>query len=157
VGLLLPMPGVSLDEVAIVDISYEPEVALALTSRSGPIIIEVDYQVDPDKAREFYRVMLKLQHARLRNGGFEWSLSRDIADVCLWTERYHFPTWADYLRQLSRFTHSDKEQQLAADAFHAGGHEPRRIRRRLERPFGSVRWQAETPDPLENPIRTYTP
>jgi hypothetical protein len=89
--------------------------------------------------------MLKLQRARLRNGAFEWSLARDLSDLELWTERYHLATWLDYCRLRSRFTHADRALQAAADAFNRE-RVARRVRRRLERPFGSVRWRAETPD-----------
>ena len=146
VGWLLPMPRVSEREVEMIDVTNEPEVALGLTARSGPIVIELDYRVDPEAARQFYDVMLKIQLARLRNGAFDWSISRDIGDPELWTERYHCPTWADYLRLRSRLTLSDRELQEKADSFHKGG-EQKRIRRRLERPYGSVRWREETPDP----------
>lgn len=104
--------------------------------------------------------MLKMQRTRLRNGAFDWSLSRDIADPELWTERFHCPTWADYLRLRSRVTHSDRELQNEADAFHTASNDVgagSRVRRRLERPFGSVRWRAETPDPRRDPINIYTP
>ena len=150
------MPRVSADDVEMIDVANEPEVALAITARSGPIIIELDYRVDPDSARQFYDVMLKIQLARLRNGAFDWSLSRDIADPALWTERYHCPTWGDYLRLRSRITHSDRELQALADAFHTAGSE-RRVRRRLERPLGSVRWREETPDPQTDRINIYPP
>lgn len=156
IGLVLPMPPVSTTDVEMVEIANEPEVALALTARSGPIVIEIDYRVAPDAARQFYDVMLKMQRTRLGNGAFDWSLSRDIADPALWTERYHCPTWADYLRLRSRFTHADRELQAMADAFHIAG-PGHRVRRRLERPFGSVRWRAETPDPNRDPISIYTP
>lgn len=156
IGLALPMPPVSTADVEMVEIANEPEVGLALTGRSGPIVIEIDYRVNPDAARQFYDVMLKMQRTRLRNGAFDWSLSRDIADPELWTERYHCPTWADYLRLRSRFTHADRELQTMADAFHTAG-SGARVRRRLERPFGSVRWRAETPDPSRDPISIYTP
>lgn len=156
VGLALPMPAVSLAEVEMVDIGHEPEVALAITARSGPIVIEIDYRVDPAEARRFYDVMLELQRVRLRNGGFEWSISRDIADPALWTERYHLPTWGDYLRLRSRSTQADQDLQARADAFHAGDAGVR-VRRRLERPFGSVRWRAETPDPDQGGIRVNAP
>ena len=155
-GLILPMPRVSHAEVEMVELSKEPDVALAITARSGPIAIEIDYCVDPAEARQFYEAMQKVQGTRLRNGGFDWSLSRDIADPALWTERFHCPTWGDYLRQRSRFTKSDRELQMLADAFHVAG-TSRRVRRRLERPFGSVRWRAETPDPHGDPINIYTP
>lgn len=156
VGLLLPMPAVSLAEVELVGIGREPEVALAITARSGPIVIEFDYRVDPAVAREFYRVMLELQRVRLRNGGFDWSISRDIADPALWTERYHLPTWGDYLRLRSRFTQADRDLQEKANAFHQAG-PGGRVRRRLERPFGSVRSSAETPDPQREPMRIDAP
>jgi hypothetical protein len=156
IGLLLPMPRVSEAEVEMVELGREPEVALAITARSGPIAVEIDYCVKPEEARNFYDVMLKVESTRLRNGGFDWSLSRDIADITLWTERFHCPTWGDYLRQRSRFTKSDRELQMLADAFHAAG-SGSRVRRRLERPFGSVRWRAETPDPQGDPISLYSP
>jgi MFS family permease len=156
IGLVLPMPAVSLAETEMVGVSNEMEVALAITSRSGPIVIEIDYFVDPEEARSFYDAMLKLQGARLRNGAFDWSIARDIAVPSLWTERFLCPTWGDYLRQRSRFTQSDRELQAIADSFSAPGHD-RRIRRRLERPRGSVRWRAETPDPKGEPISIYTP
>ena len=134
IGVLLPMPRVSRADVEAVELRNQPEVVLPITARSGPIVIEIDYHVDPQRARQFYEVMLKVQGIRLRNGAFDWSLSRDIATPDLWTERYHCPTWGDYLRQRSRFTQGDRELQLQADGFHAPG-PGSRVRRRLERPF----------------------
>lgn len=143
-GLFLPMPQVVQTNVEPVEIANEPEVALALTARSGPIAVEIDYRVNPEQSRDWYAVMLKVQHMRLRNGAFDWSLSRDIADPLLWVERFHCPTWGDYLRQRSRFTAADRELQIQADAFHTPGEGPR-VRRRLERPFGSVRRSDDSP------------
>jgi hypothetical protein len=124
--------------------------------RSGPVVVDVEYDVDPDAARAFYAVAQKLQRIRHRNGGFNWSISRDIANPALWTERYHCPTWGDYLRMRDRYTLDDLEIQRAADGFNRSGEGPekqgRRVRRYLERPFGSVRWQAETPDPKLGPV-----
>ena len=156
IGLILPMPQVSMAGVEMVELGDEPEIALAVTARSGPIVIEIDYRVKPADARQFYAMMLKLQPARLRNGAFDWSLARDFSDPALWTERYHFPTWGDYLHQRSRYTHADLELQALANTFHAAT-SGTRVRRRLERPLGSVRWSEETPDPRGDPIRIYAP
>lgn len=145
-GLVLPMPTLSVAAVQTVEFPNEPEVALAITNRSGPVIIELEYRVEPEQARQFYNAMLKVQEVRQKNGAFEWSISRDIGDAHCWIERYSLPTWGDYLRHRSSFTEADREVQAAANAFHQGG-ETGRVRRRLERPFGSVRWRAETPDP----------
>ena len=133
-----------------------PDVALPLTGRSGPIVIEIEYRIDPMSARQFYNAMLALQLARQRNGAYGWTLSRDIADPELWIERYHCPTWHDYLRQRERLTAAERLLERTATAFHFGGR-PFRVRRLLERPFGSVRWKENTPDPSGNMLLPSSP
>jgi MFS family permease len=147
-GLWLRMPA-NLGSVEAAAALSDPDVNLALSGRSGPIVIEIDYEIPLDKAREFHDVMQKLQLARQRNGAYGWSLTRDISRPELWTERYHCPTWHDYLRQRSRMTEAEHGLQLQATAFHR---DPAtlRVRRMLERPFGSVRWKDDTPDRQAN-------
>lgn len=123
----------------------DPEVRLPLTHRSGPLVVEIEYRVASEKARAFHNVMQDVQLYRQRNGAYGWSIARDIADPELWTERYHCPTWLDYLRQRNRWTQSERALDDQAMAFHEGP-EPARVRRMLERPFGSVRWKEEVPD-----------
>ena len=86
-----------------------------------------------------------MQLSRKRNGAYGWSIARDLADPELWTERYHCPTWHDYLRQRNRSTDSERALHQRANEFHIGS-APIRVRRMLERPIGSVRWKDETPD-----------
>ncbi|MBD3762032.1 MFS transporter [Rhizorhabdus sp.] len=123
----------------------EPETNLDLNGRSGPIAVSIDYRVPLAQARDFYRTMLELEPIRHRTGGYNWSLSRDIGDPELWTERYHTPTWHDYLRQRSRLTGADLELWQRAIDFHVG-QGPITVRRKLERPYGSVRWREDVPD-----------
>lgn len=153
-GYVFPLSGEAEVDTETVEIGYEPEVALGLTLRSGPVVIEIEYDVDPDRARDFYDVMVKLQRARNRIGGFDWSISRDIADPAVWVERYHCPTWGDYLRMRDRYTQAEYELQERADSFNRTRH-GHRVRRRLERPFGSVRWKADSPDPYRGSTVTY--
>ncbi|MFK4654238.1 MFS family permease [Bradyrhizobium japonicum] len=143
-GLWLPMPGIGArgEEAEMLE---DPKVRLELTGRSGPLVVEVEYRVAQENARAFHNVMQEIQLFRQRNGAYGWSIARDIADPELWTERYHCPTWLDYLRQRNRSTQSERELDRQATIFHIGP-EPIRIRRMLERPFGSVRWKEETPD-----------
>jgi MFS family permease len=143
-GLWLGMPRVGArNEDA--EMLEDPEVRLSLTGRSGPLVVEIEYRVAQDNARTFHNVMQDVQLSRQRNGAYGWSIARDIADPELWTERYHCPTWFDYLRQRSRSTQSERALYQGAIAFHIGP-DPVRIRRMLERPFGSVRWKEDTPD-----------
>jgi len=144
-GLWIRMPTVSGPNELSLDVLADPEMRLSLTPRSGPIVIEIEYRVDPAKARLFYAVMQHVQLSRQRNGAYGWSIARDIADPELWTERFHCPTWHDYLRQRSRSTAKERALHVRANEFHIGP-EPIRIRRMLERPIGSVRWKEDTPD-----------
>jgi MFS family permease len=143
-GLLLRMPRVGARNEAA-EVLADPEVRLSLTGRSGPLVVEIEYRVDQDNARAFHNVMQDVQLSRQRNGAYGWSIARDIADPELWTERYHCPTWLDYLRQRNRPTQSERALHQRAMDFHIGP-DPVRVRRMLERPFGSVRWKEETPD-----------
>jgi hypothetical protein len=149
-GLWLRMPRVGArNEDA--EVLADPEVQLALTARSGPLVVEIEYRVAQENARAFHNVMQEVQLSRQRNGAYGWSIARDIADPELWTERYHCPTWLDYLRQRNRSTQSERALHQRAMGFHLGP-DPVRIRRMLERPFGSVRWKEETPDRAANEV-----
>ncbi|MCK1731439.1 MFS transporter [Bradyrhizobium sp. 142] len=149
--LLLPLLGLWLRMPALTERGEDaetladPKVRLPLTYRSGPLVVELEYRVASENARAFHNVMQDVQLYRQRNGAYGWSIARDIADPELWTERYHCPTWLDYLRQRNRWTRSERALDEKAMAFHIGP-EPIRIRRMLERPFGSVRWKDDVPD-----------
>ena len=143
-GLWLRMPRVGArgEEAEALD---DPEVRLALTGRNGPLVVEIEYRVAQENARAFHEIMQDVQLFRQRNGAYGWSIARDIADPELWTERYHCPTWFDYLRQRNRSTQSERAMEQRAIAFHVGPG-PVRVRRMLVRPFGSVRATDHTPD-----------
>ena len=150
-GIWLRMPPVGARNEAASEVLADPEVRLSLTGRSGPLVVEIEYRVAQDNARLFHNVMQEVQLSRQRNGAYGWSIARDIADPELWTERYHCPTWLDYLRQRNRSTQSERALHQRAIDFHLGP-DPIRVRRMLERPFGSVRWKEDTPDLAANEV-----
>ncbi len=119
-GLWLRMPPVGARNEAATEVLADPEVQLSLTGRSGPLVVEIEYRVAQDNARLFHNVMQEVQLSRQRNGAYGWSIARDIADPELWTERYHCPTWLDYLRQRNRATQSERALHQRAIDFHLG-------------------------------------
>ena len=150
-GIWLRMPRVGARNEDATELLADPEVQLSLTGRSGPLVVEIEYRVAQDNARAFHNVMQEVQLSRQRNGAYGWSIARDIGDPELWTERYHCPTWFDYLRQRNRATQSERALHQRAIDFHLGP-DPIRVRRMLERPFGSVRWKEDTPDRAANEV-----
>ncbi len=145
-GLFMAIPDLVAAEAAP-PTSSDPLVQMALTARSGPLVIEIEYRVGSADARLFYHAMRDVRRSRERNGAFSTSLARDISDPELWVERFHYPTWNDYLRARDRTTVEDRIWRDKALAFHIG--EPPKVRRYLERPTGSVRWREDTIDPGE--------
>lgn len=111
---------------------HEPELALPILPRSGPIVITIEYTVKEQDTNAFLAVMQERRRMRLRNGALGWTLLRDLADPKLWIERYHTSTWLDYVRHNSRTTSADAEiaAQLRAISQKI---ERRRVRRLIER------------------------
>ncbi|MEJ7935464.1 MFS transporter [Sphingobium sp. AN558] len=144
-GLILPIADREDAARTLDEPLADPEVKLGITGRSGPIVIEIQYRVPVGRAREFYDLMRQVQRIRIRNGAYGWSLGRNINDPERWVERYSSPTWHDYLRQRNRSTVEEMSVQQQAFAFLVGDSEVA-VERWLERPFGSVRWRAESPD-----------
>ncbi|MDB5972160.1 MAG: transporter, partial [Hydrocarboniphaga sp.] len=130
----------------------DPEVQLGISGRSGPISIELQYRIPSENARDFYKFMCDVQRARTRNGAYDWSLSRDIADPDQWSERFRCPSWHDYLRLRSRRTLDDNALYRRVRAMHVGI-EPIKVRRWLDLPSGSMRWREDAPDHGDDSLR----
>lgn len=120
------------------DAASHPEVNLSFSEDHGPIVIEINYRVRSSTSETFYREMDELRRVRNRNGAYDWSLSRDIAEPDFWTERFQCRTWVDYLRERNRATEQERALERAITRLQIPG-EPIRVRRLLVRPFGRVR------------------
>lgn len=91
----------------------------------GPVMVTLEYLVDPARAREFTRAMQEMRRIRLRDGAFEWGLFADAADPGRLTELYLVESWLEHLRQHQRITVSDREVEERVRAFHLGPEPPR--------------------------------
>ncbi|MGV6876697.1 MFS transporter [Pseudochelatococcus sp. B33] len=98
----------------------EPELRLVVKARSGPIRIMIDYEVDHTDIPGFLTVMTERRRIRLRDGAQHWALLRDLENPDVWTESYHVPTWADYLRHNMRRTQADAAVAERLQALHRG-------------------------------------
>jgi MFS family permease len=110
-----------------------PQITLPLSGRSGPIIVTVEYRVSCSDIDTFSVAIEQLHLSLRRNGARAWMLSRDIDDPMLWTERFEFPTWLEYLRHRDRPTVLEKEQQRKVTSFHRDA-KPVHVRRMLGNP-----------------------
>lgn len=99
--------------------------AISVAPDDGPVMVTVEYQVDPARAEAFAQVMQATRQARLRQGVLSWGLFRDTARVGRYVEYFVDESWTEHLRRQERFTAADaglREQRLA---FHLGEGPPR--------------------------------
>ncbi|MDB5720013.1 MAG: transporter [Alphaproteobacteria bacterium] len=134
-----------------------PEPAIAVDSRTGPVVITVEYRIEPGDRREFLAAMAERQRMRRRDGARHWRLLRDISDSEIWIERYNLPTWADYIRHNNRITHEDEPAHDRVRSLHRGPSPPL-VRRMLERetrpaPAGLEPAARDEREPLTDPSR----
>jgi MFS family permease/quinol monooxygenase YgiN len=102
----------------------EPVVVVQPEPEQGPVLVQIEYRIDPNRAQEFRRAMRDMRRLRRRDGAFQWGLFRDPAEPDRFIERFLVETWAEHLRQHGRSTESDREIQKRIRAFHIGVDEP---------------------------------
>ncbi|EIM26752.1 MFS transporter [Microvirga lotononidis] len=113
----------------------EPAVALDIRPRSGPIVVTIEYLIREQDVAAFLAVMAQRRRVRRRDGARHWTLLRDLENPKLWLERYHTPTWLEYVRHNQRRTQADAAIGERLLALHQGPEEPR-VHRMIERPTG---------------------
>jgi MFS family permease/quinol monooxygenase YgiN len=93
-----------------------PGVDIEVDANDGPVMVAVEYQIDPSRADEFAAIMQKTRRARLRQGVLSWGLFRDTAVPGRYIEHFVDESWLEHQRRLERFTAMDaglREQRLA--------------------------------------------
>lgn len=106
-GLALPLPDTEGRDLGPWRSWSAPPTAVPVEARTGPVVIAVDWRIAESDLPEFLDAMAERRRIRRRDGAQRWTLLRDLADPELWVERYHAPTWLDYLRLNSRVTRDD--------------------------------------------------
>ncbi|BBK44382.1 MFS transporter [Allostella vacuolata] len=156
IGLRLPLPSTSGLNLELVNRWTEPNLAVEIQPRSGPIVVTIEYVIDEADVDEFLAAMADRRRIRRRDGARHWTLMRDLADPRLWIERYHTPTWLDYVRHNQRMTLSDIAVTDHVRGLHRGPEAPR-VHRMIERPTRLTHPHAlhpqEMPEPLTDPTR----
>ena len=102
-----------------------PEVVGEPDPESGPVLVELEYRIDPARSAEFIQAARELERIRRRDGAFEWWLLRDATDLALYIETFAVETWAEHLRQHERVSAADRAVEDRVVAFHLGPGRPR--------------------------------
>ncbi|TCV90049.1 MFS transporter [Sulfurirhabdus autotrophica] len=91
----------------------------------GPVMVTVEYQIDPEKVRGFIKFMNQMRRIRRRDGAFMWDLFKDIEYKDRMVECFMVESWLEHLRQHERFTVADRDVIEKVRAFHLGSGLPK--------------------------------
>ncbi|MFK4768887.1 MFS transporter [Rhizobium sp. ZW T2_16] len=131
-GLRNPLPQFTDIDLSPLNKFNEPMLRLDLQPRSGPIVLQIDYEIAEHDISEFLTLMARRRRVRIRDGARQWALMRDLEHPEIWTETYHTATWADYVRHNRRRLQIDEEIWDAIRKLHKGVDGPR-VHRMIER------------------------
>jgi MFS family permease len=131
-GLRSPLPPLTALNLDPLSRWREPQIAVDIEPRSGPIIVTVEYMIHDEDVFAFLGAMSERRRIRRRDGARQWTLLRDLVNPELWIERYESATWVEYIRHNQRVTQADAEIGDRLRALHYGA-EPPVARRLIER------------------------
>ncbi|HXU46901.1 MAG TPA: MFS transporter, partial [Thermoanaerobaculia bacterium] len=100
----------------------------------GPILVTLEYDVDPAHAADFVAALHELGRGRLRDGAYQWGLFADPATPGRYVEIYLVSSWIEHLRQHERETVVDRELKRKVRGFQKHGGPPRVSTLIAERP-----------------------
>ncbi len=101
-----------------------PLTAIEVGPDEGPVMVTLEYQIDPADASGFAAVMQQTRRARLRQGALSWGLFRDTAAPGRYIEYFVDESWVEHQRRLERFTAADAGLREKRLAFHKGENPP---------------------------------
>jgi MFS family permease len=90
----------------------------------GPVLVTVEYEVEPADTPAFVAAMREVERTRRRNGAVSWGLFNDVAAPRRWLEFFVDESWVEHLRHHHRVTHGDQDLEAAVRRFHRGEHAP---------------------------------
>jgi len=154
-ALRFPLPQVEALNLDPLSRWQEPDVAVPIQPRSGPIVVTIEYRIDERDVPAFLTAMAERRRVRIRDGARHWSLLRDLGEADLWMERYNVATWVEYVRHNQRRTQADAATSERLMALHKGP-EPVRVHRMIERQTGALGTpvSGQIGDPLTDPTRS---
>jgi predicted MFS family arabinose efflux permease len=85
-----------------------PRAALDIDNDRGPILVKIEYHIDPDDRVEFLRALDELGQERRRDGAFAWGVFEDAGAFGRFEEAYLIESWLELMHLRERVTNADR-------------------------------------------------
>jgi MFS family permease len=98
-----------------------PVTAREIEHDRGPVLVSVEYRIDPRDRNAFLAVLNRLARERRRDGAYRWGVFEDAAEEGRFVETFLVESWLEHLRQHERVTKADRSLQDEIARFHKDG------------------------------------
>jgi MFS family permease len=93
----------------------------AVEEDRGPVLVTVEYQIDPKNRGPFLRALGRYSKERRRDGAYQWGLYEDPAVDGRFIETFMTDSWLEHLRSHERVTKADRILEQIVFRFQVDG------------------------------------
>lgn len=98
----------------------DPVTSHAIEADRGPVLVTVEYRIDPKNRIAFLHALGQNSRERRRDGAYDWGIYEDSADETRFVETFLTDSWLDHLRLHRRVTKADRISEQAVRRFQVG-------------------------------------
>ncbi|MDG2524232.1 MFS transporter [Stenotrophomonas sp. HITSZ_GD] len=96
----------------------EPLMATSIEQDRGPVLVQIEYRIEPAQRSAFLARLARLSSERRRDGAYAWGVTEDAADATRIVEWFMVESWQEHLRQHRRVSRADADLQAELLQFH---------------------------------------
>lgn len=98
----------------------EPITTHTIEPDRGPVLVLIDYRIDPVNRTPFLAALERYSRERRRDGAYDWGVFEDPAVEGRFVETFLTDSWVEHLRQHQRVTKADHVQEQTVRRFQLG-------------------------------------
>jgi predicted MFS family arabinose efflux permease len=98
----------------------DPITTHAIEADRGPVLVTVEYRIDPKNRNAFLKALGENSRERRRDGAYDWGIFEDPADEGRFIETFLTDSWLEHLRLHQRVTKADQISEQAVRRFQIG-------------------------------------
>jgi len=96
----------------------DPNLVYSPEPHHGPVMVTVEYTIEPSSHDDFIKAMAALAVQRKRDGAYQWHLFCDLSDTNKYIESFLIESWGEHVRQHERVMNADIAVEQHASSFH---------------------------------------
>jgi MFS family permease len=95
----------------------KPAMFVEPSPREGPVLVTVEYRIDPNRASDFLDAIHNYERVRRRDGASRWGVFYDTEIPGRYLESFMVDSWGEHERQHARFTQADRKLEDRVGSF----------------------------------------